>query len=411
MWFRPLLAVSLGLLIAAISVQAQDRPTAAVAFVDVKFDDKVAIWSLLLDSRYSKVVAITSGIENHGKAASELEQYLERQNAMSNVRKVNLGKIQIFRGTNPFGAEVPHEYWWNDNGEATKPEASEAALGNALRGHKVRVFQLAPSTAEQIRGLFESAEPNSIESYMLLHGYNSRQSNAERGTYLLQNLRAWLKERNPEAELFFTTSHDSYANKQGGKQYIEQIKPMFPKKDLNQAIKDPFWSMQIQKAYEERLTQRPFTIKNRVPDLEELDNLIYHARVNPMTVRGREGRKSIASFINKVLKQHPETETESLVLKRFRYTFLPEFAGEPTLELADANHVAAFHRNLDDWHNRGVSDMYWDRVKYPDGPHDIKTIPPFKEATSNSDAHGWLLRGADRDEDLLHIKRLAGLFR
>ncbi|SNX84021.1 uncharacterized protein MEPE_02729 [Melanopsichium pennsylvanicum] len=411
MWFRPLLAVSLGLLIAAISVQAQDRPTSAVAFVDVKFDDKAAIWSLLLDPRYSKVVAITSGIENHGKAASELEQYLERQNAMPNVKKVDLDKIQIFRGTNPFGEEAPHEHWWNNNGEATKPEASEAALGSALRGHKVRVFQLAPTNLEQVQELINAAEPGSIDSYMMLRGYNSKQSTTDRHTYFYQNLRGWLRQNNPEAELFITSSHESYVDKQGGKQYIEQIKPIFPEEDLEQAVKDPFWSKQLLRAYREALTDRPFTIKNRVPGPEELDDLIYHARVNPESIQGKKWRKSITKYVQEVLHRNSDNPNKSIVLRRFRQTFLPEFTQAPTLEVADANHMAAFHRNLDVRNTGHVSDMYWDRVRYPDGPHDRNAIVHFEEATSDGDTHGMLLRGADRNKDLQYIKNLAGLLR
>ena len=95
------------------------------------------------------------------------------------------------------------------------------------------------------------------------------------------------------------------------------------------------------------------------------------------------------------------------MLGRLRYTLLPEFTGPSTSELADANHIAAFHRYLDGVASGRGSGMYVKPVMYPAGPHPKDIKVPFEDA--GQEMHGMLLKGADRDLDLSYIKRLAGV--
>lgn len=316
MRFRPLWPVLIGVFLSVASVCTDN---VAVAFVDVKFDDKAAIWSLLLDRRYDRVIAVTSGINEHGQAAQELHQYLERQNAMASI-KFNPNKIEVLRGTNALQESAPHEKWWQGNPSLATDAADYGKLQRALHGSRVRVFQLAPTTPDQVRTLIDAADAGSIDSYMLLHGYNSRQINMEWQTYFLRNLRSWLVARDPHADVYFTTSFDSYAAKNGGKQLISDIHGMFPEKDLKQALQDPFWSRQLLKAHQEGLTSTPFPQQ----DVKKLDDLIYQARTQPEKYKA--WRDYISHYIqNEVLAHHPETSGESRVLGRLRYTLLPEF--------------------------------------------------------------------------------------
>ena len=297
-------AFLIGLIVLIASVLADDRRV-AVAFVDVKFDDKVAVWSLLLDQRYSKVVAITTGIDAHGKAAHELETYLEQQNAMANVR-FDSNKIQVLAGSNGLGEPAPHEEWWKDGGTAEVDSASEARLQRALHGNKVRVFQIAPTHPELVQRVINAADPDSIDAYMLLHGYNSKQVNMEWQTYFLRNLRSWVLSRNPRAEVYFTSSFDSYAAKNGGKQLFSEISRMSPARDVEQAMRDPFWSRQLLRAYEKGLTPTPFVEQDAV----KLDNIIYNARTQPEKYQA--WRDHIANYIqNKVLGRHPPRRAET----------------------------------------------------------------------------------------------------
>ncbi|SPO23596.1 uncharacterized protein UTRI_03878_B [Ustilago trichophora] len=395
MWFQSFPALLLGVLLSVASVCAG---TVAVAFVDVKFDDKAAVWSLLLDRRYDKVIAITSGINAHGQAAHELRSYLDRQNDMANVR-FDSGKIQILEGSNVLRVNARHEAWWQGQPSMPLDTAERRTLRGALRGNRVRVFQIAPTDPEQVQMVINAADQGSIDSYMLLHGYNSRQVNMEWQAYFLRNLRSWLQDRSPGAEVYFTTSFDSYAAKDGGKQPIEAIQHMFPDRDLEQAMKDPFWSTQLLRAYP-TYTGTRFD----VTDTRMLDNLIYHARRYPNDPTGKYWREKIAAYVEKVLEQHPDPRRDDVPLSRLRHTLAHEFTGPSTLELADANHIAAFHRRLD-----GDTSMHWKPVAYPVGPHEAGQKVSFEDAT-NEELHGWLLQGADRDADLVHIKRLAGWF-
>ncbi|SPO24609.1 uncharacterized protein UTRI_03878 [Ustilago trichophora] len=392
MGFQPFPSLLVGLVLLIASVCASN---VAVAFVDVKFDDKAAVWSLLLDRRYDKVIAITSGVNAHGQAAHELQSYLDRQNDMANV-KFDSGKVQILEGSNVLRANAPHEAWWQGQPSMPLDTAERKVLRSALHGNRVRVFQIAPTDPEQVQMVINAADKGSIDSYMLLHGYNSRQVNMEWQTYFLRNLRKWLQAASPRAEVYFTTSFDSYAAKNGGKQPIEAIQHMFPDRDLDQAMKDPFWSTQLLRAYP-RYTNTEFA----VTDKRMLDNIIFHARKYP-NGKWKLWRDQIAEYVKGVLDEHPDPRHDDVLLSRLRHTLLPEFTGPSTLELADANHVAAFHRHLD-----GDTNMHWKPVAYPVGPHEAGQKVSFEDAT-NQELHGWMLKGADRDADLLHIKRLAG---
>ncbi|SPC66142.1 uncharacterized protein UHOD_04456 [Ustilago sp. UG-2017b] len=402
MWLRPLSTILLSSLFLFASVCAAKR--VAVAFVDVKFDDKAAVWSLMLDSRYDKVIAITEGIDGHGKAAQELQDYLDRQNDIANVR-VNLRKLKMFSGSNVLGKPPKHERWWKTiNGIFVAPAEADA-LQEELNGNQVRIFQLAPTTEADVQMVIGSADTGSIETYMLLHGYNSRQEDMARQTRFLQNLHSWVIGNNPSAQVIFTSSMDSYAAKDGGKQPLTAIKHIFPQYDLEQAANDNFWARQLSRAYENGHTQEKFLIESE----SVLEKKILEARMRPE--QNEQFRASVREYISRVLNLYKPEEVESdRLLKRLKYTLLPEFTKATTLELADANHVAAFHRYLDSKQhvNGHDSGLYTIPVHYPDGNHDEDTVVPFQSATE-TELHGFLLKGAHRDLDLGYIKRLAGL--
>ncbi|KAJ1026744.1 hypothetical protein NDA16_002041 [Ustilago loliicola] len=225
----------------------------------------------------------------------------------------------------------------------------------------------------------------------------------KRQTYFLRNLRSWVTEKNPNAQVIFTSSMDSYAARDGGKQPVTAIKDMFPKYDLDQAANDNFWARQLRKAYQTRLTDKPFPIQ----DDAQLENVIFAARMHPE--ENERWRTDILNYIKEVLNQHPpDVQDSNVVLRRLKYTLLPEFSRPTTLELADAAHVAAFHRYLDDPHDGQNTGLRVVPVVYPNGDHAEDAAVPFQPTDAN-EFHGLLLEGADRDIDLNYIKRLAGL--
>jgi hypothetical protein len=394
MWPRPIILLGFLLLVA---LACANPPRAAVAFVDVKFDDKVAIWSLLLDQRYDRVIAITSGVGAHGEAAAELEEYLEAQNEIAKVR-FPVNKIQILRGTNPLPKPPPHEKWWGGRSQKATTFAGDAALRRALHGYEVAVFQIAPTTPEQVQTVIKAADPGSIKTYFLLHGYNSRQSDMATQTNFLRSLRSWVIEQHPNAEVYLSSSFDSYPAKNGGKQPLESIAGMVPQRDVEQALRDPFWSSQLLRAYKQGYALAPFPIT----DQRQLDEMIYDARMHPL--EHKDFRDLIVKYIQeKVVDYRASGQSEPPVVRRLRYTHVPEFTGGTTLELADANHIAAFHRFLD---QRRASGMSVKNVVYPAGPHPEGATVDFVEA-NGSDHHGKMLQGADTGKDLEFIKQLA----
>ncbi|TKY89323.1 hypothetical protein EX895_001854 [Sporisorium graminicola] len=399
MWFHPIPMILCGLLVLAALASA--KPTVAVAFMDVKFDDKAAIWSLMLDDRYSRAIAITSGINAHKKAAQELYEYLGRQNIMPIGKRFDTNKLTILQGDNGLGKAAPHEEWWRNQRELRVAEATEATLRPLLRGNQVRVFQIAPTVPSQVKAVIEAADPGSIDSYMLLHGYNSRQINTEQQVSFLRSLQSELRDRNPMAYVTFTSSFDTYANKDGGKQPYTAIQHMFPKEDLDQAVKDPFWSGQILKAPSE-LKVGPF----RVQDRAQLDSMIYHARMDPL--KNKASRQQLLGYVQAGIEAGPRQPQLKNVLHRFENKLVQEFRGNNpvTLELADAAHIAAFHRHLDSIASPRPSGMELRPIKFGAGPYAENARIPFQQG-SNWDNHGYLLTGADRDIDLDYIKRLA----
>lgn len=397
MWLRPISTILIGFAILVTLVSA-DPPKAAIAFVDVKFDDKAAVWSLLLDHRYSKVIAVTTGVNDHGRAAFELDGYLNRQNAMANIQ-FDKNKLQILQGSNPLGKAAPHEAWWDGLARLRIAAADRSSLRRSLHGYHVSVFQIAPTAPEQVEAVLRAADPGSIDSYMLLHGYNSRQASMEAQTSFLRRLRTWVQANNPEAEVFFTSSMDTYAEKNGGKQPYSAIQHMFPRHDLDQAMQDPFWSSQLLRAHKQRdLNIAPFPVQ----DKEQLDSIIYYARTNPEHPNSQLWRAAIRDYIWTALANNPGKEKDNLVLTRLLHTHLPEFTGDATLELADAAHIASFHR-----YQAGGSGMQAEPIEFSaHAPAEGEKVRFFP---ATSELHGYLLRGANRDQDLAYIKYLAGV--
>ena len=404
MWFRPFPAIFFGLSLLAATVVANEPPKVAVAFVDVKFDDKAAIWSLLLDNRYSKVIAITTGMEGHGRAAYELKGFLDRQNQMPNQNlHVDSSKLHLFQGGNPLGKEASHENWWYNNPSYEIASLTQETLHEELEGERVRIFQIAPTAPQDVVTVLSSADRGSIESYMLLHGYNSRQGSMADQTEFLRSLRTWLQHYSPEAEVYFTTSAQSYPEKNGGKQPINAIREMFHPQDLDQAIQDGFWSRQLRAAmpYVSEETKQLLPLN----DVQALDNYIYHARMRPEQYEWI--RQALVHYVREALA-NPNLEPNSAVRFRLQHTLLPEFSGRSTVELADAAHIAAFHQYMDST-QEVPSHVRASPAHYPIGPHDEGKSVGFERARGNDDVHGMLITRADRDTDLLYIKRLAGL--
>lgn len=404
MWFRPLPAFFFGLFLLIATVFANGPLKVAVAFVDVKFDDKAAIWSLLLDSRYSKVIAITTGMEGHGRAAYELMGFLDRQNQMPNQNlHVDSSKLHLFQGGNPLGKAASHENWWDNNPWHNIPSLSHDALREELEGEQVRIFQIAPTAPDDVLTVLSAADRDSIESYMLLHGYNSRQGSMAAQTEFLRSLRTWLQSYSPRAEVYFTTSAQSYPEKNGGKQPIDAVRELFHPQDLDQAIQDGFWSRQLKAAspYVSDETRQLLPLQ----DTQALDSYIYHARMRPEQYE--RIRQALVHYVREALA-NPNLEPNSAVRFRLQHTLLPEFSGRSTVELADAAHIAAFHQYMDS--TQGIpAHVRAAPAHYPIGPHDEGKSVGFERARGDDDVHGMLITRADRDTDLLYIKRLAGL--
>ncbi|CBQ73209.1 conserved hypothetical protein [Sporisorium reilianum SRZ2] len=399
MRFHPIHTVLYGLLVLAAVVRAQ--PTVAVAFTDVKFDDKAAIWSLLLNPKYEKVIAVTSGINDHWRAAQELSEYLDRQNSLPVGKHFDTRKLVILKGSNHQDQPAPHEVWWKDIPRMGIHEADAAHVQQALRGNRVAIFQIAPAPYELVKTVIGAADPSSIDTYMLLHGYNSGQVNKAWQRYFLQNLQGLVRDNNPQASVVFTSSFDSYADKGGGKQPYTAIQRMFPNHDLDQAIKDPFWSGQLRKA--EKMGMPAIDVNDK-----ELEEIIYNVRMNPQT--NIAWRDYLAQYVQETLDRNADQEATSKTLGRYRNTLLPEFTGNNpvTLELADAGHIAALHRYWDGLRDRKATGMQLVPIKFLDGSDNPDD--KIDMARSNrADNHGMLLVGADRDKDLRYIKQLAGM--
>ncbi len=248
--------------------------------------------------------------------------------------------------------------------------------------------------------MINAADYGSIRSFMLLHGYNSRQMTNAQQTEFVQNLRRWVKARNPDSEVFFTTSFDSYASLKGGKQPLRDLETMFPAYDIDQAMKDPFWSRQLIRGQQLSGKPMPFDYGG---DPKVLDDWIYQARRYPE--QNAYFRGAIADYIRNDILADRHAGENNLVMNRLRNTHLPEFEQPTTLELADANHVAAFHRALD--HGQ-ASGMHFEPTHYPSAPRrpgDAIKLEPVEQR--GGDMHALLLKNADVTHDLAWIQNLA----
>ncbi len=99
------LLLSVSLVSAAGRKDSQQRQTDEARwrwwFSDVKFDDKAAVWSLLADPQYQRVVVVTSGINKHRNAAQELVNFVDRQSEHLGSRNLK-DKLKLIEGGNPW---------------------------------------------------------------------------------------------------------------------------------------------------------------------------------------------------------------------------------------------------------------------------------------------------------------------
>ena len=204
--------------------------------------------------------------------------------------------------------------------------------------------------------------------------------------------------------VIFTSSFDSYVGKNGGKQPYESLKGLFPQHDLDQAMKDPFWADQLLKGHLEQNVRIP---KFFVQDKERLNDIIYRARTEPNAGESPRWREVIRDHVEKALRWNTQGVDQNQRLSRYAYTLLPEFTGPPTLELADAAHIAAVHRHLDGLTNNVHTGMWVQPIRFTPPEREGGKIKI--EGTTLQDSHGYLLKDANRDADLDFIKRLANV--
>jgi hypothetical protein len=361
------------------------RGKVAVVFSDVKFDDKAAVWSLLADPQYQRVVVVTSGINKHRNAAQELVNFVDRQNENLGSRNLK-DKLKLIEGGNPLGMEAPHEVWYNGVPAMQIPRLNARDMHRELAGKKVAIFQIAPAQLDDVKLVIDSADHGTVQSLMLLHGYNSRQADMAAQERFLLQLRPLVKRNNPEGEVYFTSSFQSYAAKDGGKQPLQWVAQRFAPYDVDQAMRDPFWSQQI-RAGSQFLPaghQSPLPLHDR----EGLDRYIFEARRDPTRYAAR--RHAIYHHVDAILNSMSaeQKQERARLVGRLENTFKPEFGGAgTTIEMADAAHIAHFHRAQAANGAGGV----W--ARYERGVTAPGAAAGFQQVTHPAHADGVLLQG------------------
>lgn len=370
----------------------------AVVFSDVKFDDKAAVWSLLADPQYQRVVVVTSGINKHRNAAQELVNFVDRQNEHLGSRDLK-DKLKIMQGGNPLGVDAPHEVWYDGVPAMRIPRLNARDMHRELAGKEVAIFQIAPAQLDDVRLVIDSADHGTVQSLMLLHGYNSRQADMAAQERFILQLRPLVKRNNPQGEVYFTSSFQSYAAKDGGKQPLEWVAQRFAPYDVDQAMRDPFWSQQI-RAGSQFLPaghQSPLPLHSR----EGLDRYIFEARREPARYAAR--RQAIYHHVNAILNSMSaeQKEQKARLVGRLENTFKPEFGGaRTTIEMADAAHIAHFHRAQAADGAGGV----W--ARYERGVTAPGSAAGFQEVAHPAHADGVLLQGGHTAMDRAWIDQL-----
>ncbi|PWY99562.1 hypothetical protein BCV70DRAFT_201132 [Testicularia cyperi] len=375
----------------------------AVVFSDVKFDDKAAVWTLLKDPQYDAVVTVMQGINDQERAAKALLDFVGRMNSIPVAgARVDPSKLRLLAGSNVLGIDAPHEVWYRGGGTVDLAPMTPTELRPILAGKHVAIFQLAPTLSSDVEAVVETADKGSIDSLMLLHGYNSRQANMQAQERFLVKLRALVKSNNPSGEVYFTSSGQSYAAKNGGKHPYDWVKQRFPAPDVEQAIQDPFWARQLERSAEvlEKAGMHSFLPS----DAKEISKWVYLARKDPAQyLYYREQIVKQVETTLQVIAQLPEQERAKYGALHFRLqnTLLPEFSEGTTIELADAGHVALFHRAM-------AGDRRIERVPvyYPSGHYEPGAAVGFKKALDPQQAHGMLLQGASTELDREWIEAL-----
>lgn len=377
----------------------------AVVFSDVKFDDKVAIWSLMRDPQYQRVLVITSGIDAHHTATTSLLQFIRSQNLSPTYSlRVDRSKLTVLHGHNGLGVPAPHEVWYHGLQPTQFNDMTDVTLRAALEGKRVAIFQIAPTPLADVAAVLRNADRGSVQSLMLLHGYNTRQATMVAQEQFITSLRPMLKATNPLAEVYFTSSFASYPGKDGGKHPLGWVRAVFPPAEVEQALKDPFWSQQLIRG--RRYISDP-DILSLLPldNPAELDAMVYLARSDP--AHHQAERRRIFQYVVAVLEKiHPGHLDERLE-GRLQNTFAPEFLGETTVELADAGHIALFHRYMAGEQPPRITSI---PVRFPLGVTDARANPAFEmDFASHLTPHGKLLLGGSTALDRAWIEALAYL--
>lgn len=382
---------------------ATEKRKVAVVFSDVKFDDKAAIWTLMLDPQYYRVLVITSGIDAHHTAATSLLEFFHAQGRSPTISlRVDKTKLLILHGNNPLSDPAPHEVWYHGLQPTQFNDVSDLTLQAALHGKSVAVFQIAPTPLADVEAVLRNADPGSVKSVMLLHGYNSRQVTMAEQERFITSLRPLLKASNPRAEVYFTSTFASYPNKDGGKQPLQWVRSFFPRQEVEQALKDPFWSGQLIRG--RRYISDPAVLSLLPLDNPaELDRLVFLARSDPS--RHTAERQHIVTYVNAVLEKIQPGHLDERLEGRYKHTFLPEFTGQTTVELADAAHIAMFHRFMADKQPSTIASL---DVRYPHGVTDERANPAFETDFGFAlIPHGKLIIGGRADLDRAWIEDLA----
>lgn len=386
------------------------RPSAserkvAVVFSDIKFDDKAAIWSLMRDPQYYRVLVITSGIDEHHKATTSLLQFVRSQNkSPAATLRVDRTKLLFLHGHNALGIPAPHEVWFDGLKATQYNDLSDMSLKAMLQGQSVAIFQIAPTPLADVNAVLQNADPGSVKSYMLLHGYNARQATMAEQERFITSLRPLLQAKNPEAEVYFTSTFASYPAKDGGKHPVEWVRGLFPSEEVEQALKDPFWSQQLIRG-RQYVTDPAVLSLLPLDDTAQLDRMVYLARSDP--VRHEALRQRIVQYVNAVLRIIGPNHLDERLEGRFKNTFIPEFTGRTTVELADAGHIALFHRYMAGQQPPVISSL---DVRFPQGITNERANPAFEtDFASHLAPHGKLLIGASTELDRKWIEGLATL--
>ncbi|KAK1979533.1 hypothetical protein LZ30DRAFT_751357 [Colletotrichum cereale] len=335
-------------------------------------DDKAGVATALLKRdplnpekpMYDRVILVFTGVKYRGRVAMGMQDYLKRAEQhnppLPDDWRERTSWLQT--KTNVLGQEMPHERWYHNlsNKKLQVATGQNLAKKVAKAGQQATVdfYHIAPCEDADVWSFIE-ATPN-VRLYHLFFGYNSRQGQvttnlspqeklalSEKQVQFHETLQDRLTARNPKAKLIFTQNAVSFSDSGGGSQDLEWSKKYFPWKDLTMALQDPFWTSNIMKAnkYANATTQLvglPTSISD--PDHEAFMNEVVEARTTATALR-----KRILTMLKSAAESDQYKKDDERGFSRLGGVLIKEFSGDPrpTVELGDANHMAAVMQYLD----------------------------------------------------------------